>query len=327
MTGKATAIGGGLLGAAALAYASLFTVPENGQALVLQLGKVERVVQQAGLHAKLPFVQDVVEYEKRTQEFLAPPEEVIAADQKRFVVDSFATYRIVDPLRFYQTVGTDAVARTRLSAMISGSLRRVLGGETLAGVLSAERTAIMRRIAQEVDGQARGLGLEVLDVRIMRADLPDANSQAVFARMQSEREREAREFRAQGAEAAQRIRSAADRDRTVLLAEAKRQAQVLRGQGESEAARIYAEAHGRNEEFFRFSAALDAYRHAFRTDTTVVLSPEGEFFRYFSDPGTPQPLPRAVTAGTPAEAPAPPAAPAAGKRPPVVAAAAALSSE
>lgn len=288
MSMKATLLGGGLLGAALLAYGSLFTVPENGQALVLQFGSVERVVREPGLHMKLPFVQNVVMYEKRALEFLAPPEEVIAADQKRFVVDSFATYRIVDPLRFHQTVGNDAVARTRLSAMISGSLRRILGGETLADVLSADRGEIMGRIAQEVDGQARGLGVEVMDVRIMRADLPEANSQAVFARMQSEREREAREFRAQGAEAAQRIRSAADRDRTVLLAEAKRQAQVLRGQGDSEAARIYAQTYGKNEEFFRFQAALEAYRQAFRNDTTVVLSPEGEFFRYFSDPGSPE---------------------------------------
>ncbi len=296
MSPKLIAAGVAAVAVAVVGMSSVFVVPQAGQALVLQFGEARDVVQEPGLHVRMPFVQNVLYYDRRALEFMAPPEEVIAADQKRFVVDSFTTYRIADPLRFYQTVGTEAVARTRLSATMSGTLRRVLGSVPLADVLSDKRSEIMQQIRREVDAQARGLGLEVLDVRIRRADLPDENSQAIFARMQSEREREAREFRAQGAEAAQRIRSMADRDRVVLLAEAQRQAQTLRAQGDREAARVYSESYGRNEEFFRFHASMEAYRHALKGDATVVLSPQGEFFRYFADPRGAAPAPSTAPA-------------------------------
>jgi membrane protease subunit HflC len=209
-----------------------------------------------------------------------PAEEIIAGDQKRFVADSFARAKIIDPLRFYQAAGTELIARNQLQQILSSQLRRVVGSQPLARVLSEERGAIMRQIKDEANIAAARYGIEVIDVRIRRADLPEANAQAIYQRMQSEREREAREFRAQGAEAAQRIRARADRDRTVTIAEAERDAQKLRGQGDAEATRIYAEAFSRDPEFYAFSRSLDAYREALGTDTTLVLSPDSPFLRY-----------------------------------------------
>jgi membrane protease subunit HflC len=210
---------------------------------------------------------------------------VIAAYQKRLVVDSFARFRIDDPLKFYQSVGNETAARSRLGSIISGALRRVLGNVTIASVLSDERERIMRQIRDEVNAQAKGFGIDILDVRLRRADLPEENSQAVYARMQSEREREAREFRAQGAEFAQRIRSVAERERTVLIAEAQRQAQVLRGQGDGESVKIFADAFGKDVSFFSFYRSMQAYRESLAgRDTTLLLSPDTDFFRFFGSP-------------------------------------------
>ena len=266
-----------------VAALSLFTVHQTEQALVIRFGEPKRVIKDAGLHAKLPW-DKVVYYDARVLDFAPPAEEVIAADQKRLVVDAFARYKIVDPLLFSQTVGTEAGARAQLRGVLSGSLRRVIGNRTLASVLSEERADIMRQIRDEANQQAQNRGIEIIDVRIRRADLPQANAEAIYQRMQSEREREAREFRAQGAELAQRIRSRAERERTVLIAEAQRGAQILRGEGDAEATRIYADAFNRDPDFFAFYRSMEAYRNALGgNDTTLVLTPDSEFFRYFGN--------------------------------------------
>jgi membrane protease subunit HflC len=265
----------------------LFIVDQTQQALVLYFGQPQREVKEPGLKAKLPlFFENVVYFDRRVLDIEPPSEEVIASDQKRLVVDSFARFRIVNPLQFYQSVGTEQTARSRLGSIISGSLRRVLGNVTLASVLSEERDRIMRQITDEVAAQAKAFGIDVIDVRLRRADLPEENSQAIYARMQSERQREAAEFRAQGAEFAQRIRSVAERERTVIIAEAQRQAQILRGQGDGESVRIYADAFGKNPDFFAFYRSMQAYRESLAGhDTTLVLSPDSEFFRFFNGLG------------------------------------------
>lgn len=264
------------------ATGTFFTVDQTQQALVLQFGEVRRVVRDPGLHMKRPLFENVIYSDKRVLDFEPPAEEVTASDAKRLVVDAFARFRIVDPLAFYRTLGSEQAARSRLGSTISGSLRRVLGGVTLASVLSEERDRIMKQITEDVAAQAKSFGIEVLDVRIRRADLPEENSQAIYARMQSEREREAREFRAQGAEFAQRIRSAAERERTIIIADGQRNAQILRGQGDGESVKIYADAFGKDPDFFAFYRSLQAYRDALAGhDTTLLLSPDSEFFRYF----------------------------------------------
>ncbi|MBI4182863.1 MAG: protease modulator HflC [Proteobacteria bacterium] len=268
-----------------VAYSSLFTVYQTEQALVLQFGDPKRVITTPGLHVKLPFIQNVVEFEKRLLDFDAPPEEVILADQKRLIVDSYARFRIVDPLKFYQTVGFDErVFRGRLGTFMSSGMRRVLGSVGLVSVLSQERVAIMEEIRKLVSREAAAFGVEVADVRIRRADLPEENTQAILSRMQTERERVAREIRAQGAEIAQRIRASAERERTVIIAEAQRESQITRGQGEQQAFTIYAEAYSRDPDFYAFTRSMQAYRESLANDsTTLVLSPDSDFFRFFTD--------------------------------------------
>jgi modulator of FtsH protease HflC len=265
-----------------LAMSSLFIVDQTEQALVLQLGEVRRVVRDPGLQWKLPFVQNVIDYDKRVLDFEPPHEEVIVADQKRLVADTYTRYRITNPLLFYQTVGTEEGVRNRLSALVTGSLRRVLGNVTLNDVLSQKRVAIMRQIRDEVAEGAKGFGIEVVDVRLRRADLPEENSQAIYARMQSERQQQAAQYRGEGAQAAQTVRANAERERTVILAEAQRDAQQVRGDGDAQAVRIYADAFGQDKEFFAFYRSLQAYREALTgRDTSFVLAPEGNFFRFF----------------------------------------------
>ncbi|OYQ32311.1 HflC protein [Niveispirillum lacus] len=270
-----------------LASASLFTVSQTQQALVVQLGEPKRTIQEPGLHAKIPFVQNVVFLDARVLDVDPPVEQVILADQKRLEVDAFARYRIKDPLKFYQSVGNEMVAEQRLAATVNSSLRRVLGSATLLNVLSKERVKVMSDIKAQVNLEAAGFGVEIVDVRIRRADLPEATSQAVYERMRSEREREAREARAQGNEQAQQIRSRAERERTVILAEAQRDSQVLRGEGDNQAIRILAESAGKNPDFYAFYRSLDAYRAAMKGENTqMVLSPDSDFFRYFNGTGT-----------------------------------------
>jgi membrane protease subunit HflC len=264
-----------------LGFSVFFTVDQTEQALVLNFGDPVRVLRDPGLKLKRPW-QNVLLYDRRVLDLDPPAEEVIASDQKRLVVDTYSRFRITDPLQFYQSVGSEAVARTRLTSIISGSLRRVLGNVRLEQVLSSERAGIVRQIRDEVKDQAKSLGIDVLDVRIRRADLPEENSQAVYDRMKSERQREAAQFRAEGAQRAQEIRSNAERERTVTIAEGQKQAQILRGQGDGQSIGIYADAFGRDKQFFAFYRSLEAYRNALSgSDTTFVLAPDSEFFRYF----------------------------------------------
>lgn len=269
------------------AASTLFTVHQTQQVLITQFGQPIRVIREPGLQAKIPFIQSVITFDRRLLDFDAPGEEVILGDQRRLIVDSFTRYRITDPLVFYQTVGaTEGGIRARLNSIVSSSLRRVLGNEPLLSVLSTDRARIMGEIRQQVNAEARQFGIEVVDVRIRRADLPEENTQAILSRMQSERERVAREARAEGAEVAQRVRAGAERERTVLLAEAQAQSDVLRGQGEQEALRIVAEAFQKDIDFFQFWRSMQAYREAFSEGSTrMVMTPDSEFFRYFRESG------------------------------------------
>ncbi len=265
-----------------IAWSALYTVSETQQAIVLQFGEPIEVVKEPGLHVKVPFIQNVEFLDDRILDFDAPKEEVIASDKKRIVVDSFARYEIRDPLIFYRTVNNEAMARQRLATVINSSLRRVLARIELLTLLSGARLDLMRQITQLVNAEASKFGVNVVDVRIKRADLPEENSQAVYRRMQSERERDAREARARGAEEAQKIRADADRQKTVLLAEARKQADILRGEGDGIRNRIYAEAFQQDPEFFAFYRTMQAYRTSLgEANTSMVLSPDSDFFRYF----------------------------------------------
>ena len=272
-----------LIAVGILLDSSLFIVDQTESALVLQFGQPRRQVSTPGLWVKRPFVENVVFYDNRVLDFEPPPEEVIVSDQKRLVVDSYARYRIVDPLLFYQTVGTEAGVRARLAAIVNGSLRRVLGNVTLSDILSVKRAGIMIQIRDEVAQEAKNFGITVVDVRLRRADLPEENSEAIYARMKSERQQQAAQYRGEGAEAAQSVRSNAERERTVILAEAQRDAQRVRGDGDAQAIKIYADAYGRDKSFFAFYRSLQAYRAALvNKDTSFVLSPDNSFFRFFN---------------------------------------------
>ena len=274
-----------LLAGAFVLYNSAFTVNQTQQALVLQLGDPKRTIQEPGLAFKLPFIQDVTYYEKRVLSLIPQDaQEVILSDQKRLMVDAYARYKITDPLLFYQTVRNENGARGRLEAIIDSSVRRALGNETLGSILTGQRNDITRSIGDEVNQSVVSLGLQIIDVRLRRADYPDATSQNIFNRMKSERTREAKEFRATGEEEAQKIRSAAEKTRTVIISEAQQIAQETRGGGDSEAIRIYADSFGQDAEFFAFYRSMEAYRKSFgESDTSMVLSPSSSFFRYLLD--------------------------------------------
>ena len=267
--------------ALALIYTTFFTVNQIEQALVLQFGNPIRVIETPGLHVKIPFIQDVVLYDRRILDFEPPQEEVIAADQKRLVVDAYARWRIDNPLQFYQTLGIESVARARLSALISASLRRIIGNVALQDVVADKRAQIMAQVRDEVAAQTKPFGIDVVDVRIRRADLPEENSEAVYARMKSERQREAAAFRADGKRQSTAIRADADRQRIQILADGQKQSQILRGQGDADAIKIYADAYNQDKGFFAFYRSLQAYKDALSgSNTTFVLSPQGEFFKY-----------------------------------------------
>lgn len=280
----------GLLGilvavVAFLAYMSVFVVNPAQQALVLQLGRVEKVVQEPGVQFKYPFIQNVIYLDKRILDLNMPPQEVIASDKKRLVVDAFARYRISNPVLFYQRVNNINQANRRLSTFLQSSLRSELGRASFIAVVRDNRDGLMENIRKNVSASAADLGIEVVDVKIRRADLPEANSQAIFRRMQTERQREASELRAQGEEQARRIRSRADREVTVVVAEAKRDADITRGEGDAERNRIFAEAYSKDPDFFAFYRSMQAYEAGLREgDTSLVLSPDSNFFRYFNDP-------------------------------------------
>ena len=273
----------GLLGL--IAYLSIFTVFEIKNAIVLQFGDPKRVIMEPGLNFKIPFVQNVVFIDNRILDIDAPPAEVIASDQKRLIVDAYVKFKIIDVLDFYKTLGNENVARSRISAIVNSRIRSVLGERPLAAVLSEDRANLMKEITALVENEVNAYGISIVDVRIKRADLPEANSEAIFRRMQTEREREAKEFRAQGAEIAQRIRSTADKDVTIIKSQAEKKANIIRGEGDGEANRVFAEAFNTDPEFFAFFRAMQAYAEGLQnSDTTMILSPDSEFFKYFANP-------------------------------------------
>jgi len=283
-------IAGGVLAvlaviAAIVGYSSLFTVYQTRLALVVRLGQPVKIVTEPGLNFKLPLIDSVIYVDKRILDLENAAAEVIASDQKRLVVDAFARYRINNALLFYQSVGTVDAANSRLSTLLNAALRRVLGEATLTHVVRDDRSALMARVREQVDREAAAFGITVVDVRIRRADLPAENSQAVFERMKSERKREATEFRAQGSQRAQEIRARADRDITVIIADAQSKGDTMRGEGEAERNRIFAEAFGKDPDFFAFYRSMQAYESGLRhNDTRMVLKPDSDFFRYFADP-------------------------------------------
>ncbi len=293
-----------------VAYGSLFTVYQTQQALVVRLGKVVRVVSEPGLHVKMPFVDTVISLDKRILDLEAPAQEVIASDQKRLVVDAFARYRIKNPLRFYQTLGSKQAADSQLEILLNSALRRVLGESSFIEVVRDKRAGLMSRIQQLLDQEAQSYGIQVVDVRIRRADLPEQNSQAVYRRMQTERQREAAEYRAQGQQRAQEIRSQADRQVTVLIADAKSKAEQIRGDGDAKRNEIFAAAYSKDPKFFDFYRSMLAYQNGLKhSDTRYVLRPDTSFFRYFNDPSgkmppeaTTEPAPQQPKSGAPSAA-------------------------
>jgi membrane protease subunit HflC len=269
-----------------VAYGSLFTVYQTKQALVVRLGEPVRIITDPGLHMKLPFIDTVIDIDNRILDLENAAQEVFASDQRRLMIDAFARYRIRDPLRFYQTVSNVEGANLRLSSLLNAALRRVLGEATLIHVVRDERAALMARVREQLDKEAQGFGIEVVDVRIRRADLPEQNSQAVYQRMQTERQRQAAEIRGQGSQKAQEIRARADRDVTVLIADATNKSEQTRGQGDAERNRIFAEAYTKDPDFFAFYRSMQAYETGLRpNDTRLVLRPDTDFFKYFGDPG------------------------------------------
>ena len=267
-------------------YLSFFTVKEINQAIVLQFGDPKRVIAEPGLQVKIPFIQNVVFLDRRILSLDPAPEEVIASDQKRLIVDAYARFKIVDPLKFYISVGNEMVARSRLATIINSRLRSVLGKHSLATLLSEDRTKQMAIIQDGVNTEAEKFGITIIDIRIKRADLPQANSEAIYKRMQTEREREAKQFRARGAEMAVTITSTADKEVTVILANAKKQSEIMKGEGDGQRNKIFADAFGKDPEFFAFYRAMQAYEKALiGGDTSLILSPDSDFFKFFGDAG------------------------------------------
>jgi membrane protease subunit HflC len=267
--------------AALLLLFCVYTIDPTEQALILYFGAPEGIVSEPGLHAVWP-LRNVLKFDRRLLNLDAPSEEVIAQDKKRIVVDAFARWRIVDPLQFYQTLYNLNGAQSRLSPILSSNIRRVLGSQNFAAMLSVRRAELMHDIRDNLNQETKGFGIAIVDVRIRRADLPSENSAAIYSRMQKEREREAAEYRAEGDETAQRIRARAEREETVIKAEATRESQVLKGQGDAEKTKILGDAYGQDTDFFGFYRSMQAYQDALPGGTTtIVMSPNGEFFKYF----------------------------------------------
>jgi membrane protease subunit HflC len=316
LTGGALAVL--LLIAVVVGYSTFFTVDQMSQALVVRLGKPVRVITAPGLNVKIPFIDSVIYIDKRLLTIESPAQEVIAANRddnsnldaslvaqagERLVVDAFARYRITDPRKFYQTIGP-AGADSQLVLLLNSTLRRVLGDATLLDVVRNKREQLMAQMRGQLDQAAREFGIDVVDVRIRRADFPEQNSQAVYKRMQTEREREAAEFRAQGAQKAQEIRAKADRDVTVIIAQANSQAETTRGQGDAQSNAIYAQAFGQDPSFFAFYRSMRAYQRSMEGgNTNLVLGPNLDFFRYFGNPSGAGPVESATapSAAVPAD--------------------------
>jgi membrane protease subunit HflC len=283
-----------LLVAFVAAYSTLFTVYQTRQALVIRLGEPIREITQPGLNVKIPLIDTVIQIDKRILDIESSAQEVIASDYKRLVVDAFARYKITKPLLFYQTVGSVEGGNARLLTLLNSSLRRVLGEVTLMQVVRDQREELMAKVRSQLEAEAQALGITVVDVRIRRADLPEQNSLAIYQRMQTERQQEAAQFRAEGSRRSQEIKAKADRDVTVLVAEATSTAERVRGEGDAERNRIFAEAYGRDAEFFSFYRAMQAYEQGLQKgDTRLLLRPDTDFFRFFADPsGKPRGAPK-----------------------------------
>ena len=270
--------------AAAVIFFSVFIVKEVNQAIVLQFGDPKKIISKPGLNFKIPFIQNVVFLDKRILNLDTPPEEVIASDQKRLIVDAFARFQIIDPLQFYISVGNERVARSRLATIINSRIRNVLGRQELQTLLSEDRSKQMSLIQEGVNNEAENFGIKIVDVRIKRADLPQANSEAIYRRMQTEREREAKEFRAKGAEMAVTITSTADKEVTVILADAQKKSEIMKGEGDGQRNKIFADAFGQDPEFFSFYRAMQAYEKSLiGGETSLILSPDNEFFKFFGN--------------------------------------------
>jgi modulator of FtsH protease HflC len=301
---RAGVIGFFLLLFASIAIAigfSAFIVSQTHRALVLQFGEPVRAIDQPGLYWRTPFVQTVEQFDRRILDLQTDEQEVIAADQKRLIVDAFARYRISDPLAFYRAFRNEIAARQRLTAIVDSTIRSVLGRATFIDLVRNKREELMKDTIVRVNDDVKNLGVEIVDVRIRRADLPEANQQAIYRRMQTERQREAAELRAQGSEQSQRIKASADREVTVLLANANRDSERTRGEGDAERNRIYAEAFNKDRDFFAFYRSMQAYEEALKgAHTRIVVSPTSEFFRYFNDPSA------KGSDGTKAQQPTPP---------------------
>lgn len=273
-----------LAGAIALVVAvwnlALFTVPQWMQAMVVQLGEPVRVVQEPGLYWKIPFIQQVTYFDRRLLDYDAASKDILTVDKQQLSVDNYSRWRIADPLQFYRTVRDERGAQSRLDDIVYSDLRETLGRHTLRDIVSDKRDQLMADVTARSAEKAKVYGIEIVDVRIKRADLPEKNEQTVFGRMRSERERQAKKFRAEGDEEARKIRSESDKQVQILLADATQQAEVIRGEGDANATRIFAEAYGRDPDFYAFQRTLEAYRSALASGTTVILSPKSEFFRF-----------------------------------------------
>jgi membrane protease subunit HflC len=307
---KANFVGALVAAAVILVFAAdgLFSIYQTKQALVVRLGEPVRVITEPGLHMKIPFVDNVISIDNRILDLENAAQEVFASDQRRLVIDAFARYRITDVLRFYQTVTNIEGANSRLSSLLNAALRRVLGEATLINVVRDERTTLMARVRDQLDREARAVGIEVVDVRIRRADLPEQNSQAVYSRMQTERQRQAASIRGEGNQKSQEVRAKADRDVTVIVAEAQSRAEQIRGEGDAERNRVFAEAFGKDQDFFAFYRSMQAYEAGLKAnDTRLMLRPDSDFLRYFGNPAgkeTPGQMPKG--AGSPPSLPPPP---------------------
>jgi membrane protease subunit HflC len=267
-----------------LLFNLFFVVDQTQQAVVLQFGESVRIEKDPGLHVKVPFIQNAMYFDNRLLNVVADEKELIAKDQKRVIISAYAKYRITDPLKFYQTVKTVKGLEARLNNILDSSLRQVIGDEPLAILLTNARSAIMERIQHIVNKESLKFGIDVVDARILRADLPNENSSAVYKRMQSDREKEAKEFRAQGEEEAQIIQSTSEKEKTIILAKAYKTAQTLKGEGDATASKIYSDAFRADPEFYNFYRSLEAYRKSFnnKDNTSIILSPKGEFLRFFN---------------------------------------------
>lgn len=262
----------------------LFTVDETEQAIIVQLGKYVRTIQEPGLHFKIPLVQTVIHFEDRILEYDAAAAKVITADKKHLVVDNYARWKIIDPLKFYETVRNEFGAQARLDDIVFSEIREELARHTLTEIISLQREAIMDTVGHRCDEKAREYGIQVIDVKIKRADLPEEVTHSVYARMKAERGRIAKKYRSEGEEESVKIKAQADKERTVLLADSYRHAQELKGKGDAEAIKIYAQALEEDPEFYSFVRTLEVYRKALVGGTTMVLSSDSELFQYLSQP-------------------------------------------